>query len=143
MPRKAPAQVRRDLHRTPYPPQGGRAVIPRLSGKALAGIARVERRLYEPGAAHAAWLGWRDLVHGPGPRIAYPDFTTHYPCCEPPWGGDHRQVLEDICRALPPGAARRLRAVLAPLDERFLARTLPDPYAAPRDPWWRRRLESP
>ncbi|NXY94588.1 hypothetical protein HYE82_09320 [Streptomyces sp. BR123] len=142
MPRKAPAQVRRDLQRIPRPPHGGRA-IPGISGTFLAGIGRVERRLYEPGATHAAWLGWRELAHGPGPRFVYPDFRMHYPCCEPPWGGDHRQVLEDIGRALPPGAARQLRAVLTPLDERFLARTLPDPYAAPGDPWWRRRLESP
>ncbi|HEV7933412.1 MAG TPA: hypothetical protein VGP70_14030 [Actinomadura sp.] len=35
---------------------------------------------------------------------------------------------------------RGLAAVVRPLDEVALARTLPDPFADPRLPWWCRRL---
>lgn len=53
------------------------------------------------------------------------------PCCDPFAGAGVRAVLEAACRALPPRAARELRTVLAPLDARFLARTLADPFARP------------
>lgn len=141
MPRRRPALVRLDQ---PDRSRAGhsRADIPGLSRGTLAAIARIERRTYEPGAAYDALEGWRALVHGRGPRVIYPDFSTHYPCCEPAWGGDHRRPLEEICHALPRRAARELRALLAPLDARFIARTLNDPYAPAGDPWWRRRLET-
>ncbi|MCJ1679356.1 hypothetical protein MTF65_18815 [Streptomyces sp. APSN-46.1] len=142
MPRKAPSQVRSDL---PRPPSrwDSRAVIPGISGKALADIARVERYRYAPGAAWHALRHWRRLVYERGPWVMYPSFVSDYPCCDPPWIGEHRQILEEFLAVLPRRARRELRAVLAPLDARFLARTLNDPYAAPGDPWWRRRLETP
>ncbi|MFD9413519.1 hypothetical protein ACFWC9_02150 [Streptomyces goshikiensis] len=142
MPRKAPSQVRRDLPRAPSR-WDSRAVIPGISGKSLAEIARLERHRYAPGAAQHALSHWRGVVHGPGPWVMYPRFFSDYPCCDPPWGGEHRRILEEFLAALPRRARRELSAVLAPLDARFLARTLRDPYAAPGDPWWRRRLESP
>lgn len=106
-------------------------------------IARVERHQYEPGAAHRALSAWRETVYGRGASwIIYPSWYDDCPCCQSPWGGDHRESLEAFCLAVPRRAARELRAVLAPLDARFLARTLNDPYAPPGDPWWRRRLET-
>lgn len=142
MPRKPVSRVRSDLLRSPRRGDD-RAVISGLSAKAVAEIARIERRDYAPGAAHRTLHGWRAMVYEPGPWVMYPRWSSEYPCCEPDWGGDHRETLEAICRGLSRRSARELRAVLAPLDERFLARTLNDPYASPRDPWWRRRLEYP
>ncbi|WP_407837709.1 hypothetical protein ACE1OC_17005 [Streptomyces sp. DSM 116496] len=141
MARKAPSQVRSDPpHRTPR--EGDRAVVPGVSARTLVEIARVERHRYEPGAAYRALSAWRGVVYGRGPSwIIYPSWDEDYPCCQPVWGGDHRGTLEAFCLSLPRRAVRELRAVLAPLDARFLARTLPDPYAPPGDPWWRRRLE--
>ncbi|MDD9378209.1 hypothetical protein M8Z33_16400 [Streptomyces sp. ZAF1911] len=141
MARKAPSQVRSDLPRR-TPREGDRAVVPGVSSRTLVEIARVERHQYEPGAAYRALSAWRATVYGRGPSwIIYPSWDDDYPCCRPVWGGDHRETLEVFCRSLSRRAVRELRAVLAPLDARFLARTLPDPYAPPGDPWWRRRLE--
>ncbi|MET9851828.1 hypothetical protein ABZY57_02570 [Streptomyces sp. NPDC006450] len=106
-------------------------------------IARVERHRYEQGAACHALLVWRAIVYRRGPSwIIYPSWYDNCPCWRPACSGDHRETLEVFCQALPRRAARELRAVLAPLDARFLARTLDDPYAPPGDPWWRRRLET-
>ena len=91
MPRKAPSQVRSDLPRPPSP-WDSRAVIPGISGKALADIARVERRRYAPGAAWHALRHWRGLVYQRGPWVMYPSFGGDHPCCDPPWTGEHRQV---------------------------------------------------
>ncbi|WP_328300292.1 hypothetical protein OG389_22640 [Streptomyces sp. NBC_00435] len=141
MARKAPSQVRSDLpHRSS--PEDDRAVVPGVSSRTLSEIARVERHRYEPGAAHRALSAWRAVVHQRGPWVIYPNWYGDHPCCEPAWGGDQRETLEAFCHVLTRRAARELRAVLAPLDARFLARTLNDPYAPPGDPWWRRRLET-
>ncbi|MCJ0870025.1 hypothetical protein [Streptomyces sp. AP-93] len=142
MARKAPSRVRSDLPRRTSR-QGDRAVVPGVSSRTLVEIARVERHRYEPGAAYRALSDWRATVYGRGPSwIIYPSWYDECPCCQTAWGGDHRETLEVFCQALPRRAARELRAVLAPLDARFLARTLNDPYAPPGDPWWRRRLET-
>ncbi|MEU0559556.1 hypothetical protein [Dactylosporangium sp. NPDC006015] len=57
-----------------------------------------------------------------------------------------RDILEAALHALPRDAARELRRLVAALDEEFLRKTLPDPWAAARGPrharaWWRQRLE--
>ncbi|MBT2482956.1 hypothetical protein [Streptomyces sp. ISL-94] len=139
MPRKPPAQVRADLPREPRSWES-RAVIPGLSGKTLAGIARLERRSRGlwPGATHRAFTHWHWTVHRRGPRVIYP---VDDQCCDL-WTGC-RGTLERVRLTLPRAAGRELLAVLAPLDEKFLARTLNDPYAPPGDPWWRRRLDTP
>lgn len=141
MARKAPSRVRSDLPRRTSR-EDARAVVPGVSSRTLVEIARVERHRYEPGTAHGALSAWRATVYGRGPSwILYPSWDEDHPCCQPVWGGDHRETLEVFCLSMPRRAVRELRAVLAPLDARFLARTLPDPYAPPGDPWWRRRLE--
>ncbi|MFZ3472241.1 hypothetical protein ACODT4_24780 [Streptomyces sp. 2.9] len=139
MARKAPSQVRSDLPRRPSP-RDSRAVVPGVSSRTLAEIARIERHRYEPGAAHGALSAWRALVYRRGPWVIYPNWNEDFPCCEPVWGND-REALEVFCHLLSRRAARELRAVLGPLDARFMDRTLNDPYAPPGDPWWRRRLE--
>lgn len=137
-------QVRRDLpprrHAHAHPRPGtGAAPVPGLSGRTHAAIARVERRRSWPGLLSEAWRRWHAMAHRPGrwPLYAVDDVCE---CCDPYAGAHVRAVLEDMCRALPRRPAAELRAALAPLDARFLARTLNDPFAAPGDPWWARRL---
>ncbi|MBT2482257.1 hypothetical protein [Streptomyces sp. ISL-94] len=142
MPRRSPAQVRQNLPSRVRPGHGPRAPrIPGLSGPALAAIARIERRPSWPGPVSEAWRRWRALAHQPGPWVMYAA-DEHCVCCDPFAGADVRAVLEAACAALPRRPAAELRALLAPLDARFLARTLNDPFAAPGDPWWSRRLTS-
>ncbi|MFD9305924.1 hypothetical protein ACFWCB_25270 [Streptomyces sp. NPDC060048] len=140
MARKAPSQVRSDLPRR-VPGRAARAVVPGVSSRTLAEIARIERHRTELGSAHRALTGLRAMVYQRGPWVIYPSWYRDCPCCAPDWGDD-REILEAFCHLLTRRAARELRAVLAPLDARFLARTLADPYAPARDPWWRRRLET-
>ncbi|MFF1558982.1 hypothetical protein [Streptomyces sp. NPDC058279] len=110
----------------------------------MADISRTERKPYWPGPTFEAWRRWRALAYKPGPWVMHAvldDGTCE--CCDPFRGVEVRSVLEAMCRVLPRRSARELRAVLTPLDERFLARTLNDPFASPQDPWWLRRLERP
>lgn len=141
MGRKAPSRVRSDLPRRSSRADD-RAVVPGVSSRTLAEITRIERDRYEPGAAHRALSAWRATVYQRGPWVIYPDWSRECPCCASPWDEDQRETLEVLCRVLTRRAARELRAVLAPLDARFLARTLNDPHAPPGDPWWRRRVET-
>ncbi|MFD5420876.1 hypothetical protein ACFWJT_22965 [Streptomyces sp. NPDC127069] len=140
MPRRNPTQVRRGLPPRSRPGDG-RQGVPGLSGRTLAGIARLERRPSWPGPLFEAWRRWRALAYKPGPWVMYAEDDC-CACCDPFAGADVREVLEAACLALPRRAARELRAVLAPLDARFLARTLPDPFVPPGDPWWTGRLDS-
>ncbi|MBT2445941.1 hypothetical protein J7F03_02325 [Streptomyces sp. ISL-43] len=140
MARKAPSQVRSDLPRRTSR-KVARAVVPGVSSRTLAEISRIEHRRSELGAAYRALSTWRAMVYRRGPWVIYPSWYRDCPCCEPD-GGDDREILEAFCHLLTRRAARELRAVLAPLDARFLARTLADPYAPAGDPWWRRRMET-
>ncbi|MFI2370514.1 hypothetical protein [Streptomyces sp. NPDC018833] len=84
------------------------------------------------------------MAYKPGPWVMYaaPE-GDGCECCDPFTGADVRAFLEELCASLSRSSAREFRTLLKPLDERFLARTLNDPFASPRDPWWRRRLEAP
>ncbi|MFE7709588.1 hypothetical protein ACFU6I_28205 [Streptomyces sp. NPDC057486] len=146
MPRRPPAAVRRGLrHR--HRPWESRAVVPGLSMRALTELAHAERERFWPGAAYEAFRHWRQLADIPGQGVLYPLRTG----VEGLVGqGDHwgpeawRGVLDVLLHALSPHCARELRAVLAPLDERFLRHTLNDPAAGSADtPWWLSRLKYP
>lgn len=114
-------------------------MVPGLSARTLTEIARIESRPSWPGPVFEAWRRWHALAHKPGPWVMYAADEC-CECCDPFAGASVRVVLEAACHALPPACARELRTLLAPLDARFLARTLPDPFAPPGDPWWERRL---
>lgn len=116
-------------------------VVPRVSSRTLAEIARVEQRRYWRGATYRALCHWRWTVYQRGPWIIYVADDDASGCCD--WVGYWRRTLEAVCLQLSPRARRELRAVIAPLDERFLARTLNDPFAARSDQWWQRRVGSP
>ena len=55
-------------------------------------------------------------------------------------GPDARDVLDDAAHMLPRRLARQLYHLIAPFDRAYAAKTLPDPFADPALPWWRRRL---
>ncbi|WIX76839.1 hypothetical protein QRX50_36240 [Amycolatopsis carbonis] len=83
---------------------------------------------------------YRRFLRQPGrwSYVPWPDC----PCCDPV---DARDELEAAVRALPHDARADLRRVLAPLDDEFRRRTLPDPKASSISPWhaaawWRQRL---
>ncbi|MFG2994104.1 hypothetical protein ACGFZK_33225 [Streptomyces sp. NPDC048257] len=137
MPRKAPSQVRIGLP-TPTPRPHERGVVPRVSSGTLAAIARIEHRRFSRGDTYRSLRHWHRTVYQRGPWIIYPARDDDLSCCD--WVGFCRGSLETVCLLLPPRARRELRAVITPLDERFLARTLHDPYAARDLPWWLQRL---
>ncbi|MFJ7587171.1 hypothetical protein ACIQZO_07195 [Streptomyces sp. NPDC097617] len=115
-----------------------RGVVPGVSAATLAAIARVEHRRFQRGDTYRSLRHWHRTAYLRGPWIIYPAPDDDLGCCD--WVGFCRGTLETVCLLLPPRARRELRAVITPLDDRFLARTLGDPYAAPDDPWWQRRL---
>ncbi|RKN34961.1 hypothetical protein D7294_31300 [Streptomyces hoynatensis] len=138
--------MRRRLRRRRRPGES-RAVVPGLSARTLAAIAAAERERLWPGAAHEAWRRWHRLVHAPGHGVLYP-YAVGVGLWPVPigdwWYPDEcRAALETIRRAVPRRCAAELGALLAPLDERYLRRTLPDPAAPADEPWWRRRLLRP
>lgn len=55
-------------------------------------------------------------------------------------GPDARDELQRALNALPQRSARQLHNRLVAADRAFAAKTLPDPFADPQLPWWRRRL---
>ncbi|WP_460431606.1 hypothetical protein [Amycolatopsis echigonensis] len=64
------------------------------------------------------------------------------PCSDPV---EARDDLEAALRALPRRARAELRRIIAPLDDDFRRRTLPDPAASSlsrwhASAWWRQRL---
>jgi hypothetical protein len=94
-------------------------------------LEHADTRFY-PGHIASTFLEWRRQVHGPRRNLLNGGRTCG--CCDPP----DRSVLDDALRRLPKRQSRELRRLIAPLDERYLQRTLPDPHAPP-GPWWLRR----
>lgn len=147
MPRRRPSQVRLDLPR-PLRQWERRAVVSGLSSRILAEIDRVERERLWIGAAHEALEHWQKICRRPGRGVMHTRATQYDNWYDHETGEDIgpercRDVLETLVHALSPRAARDLRALIAPLDERFLRRTLNDPFAPPDAPWWMRRIKRP
>lgn len=137
MPRKPPTRVRAQQRRT-GPRSTARPVpqIPRASGALQAAIARLEHddERLSRGAVASAFQTWHRANSGPARRAR--DYALHADCefCNPPG----REVLELAIGLLPRRRARELRLLVAPLDERYLQRTVPLP-SKPPGPWWTRR----
>jgi hypothetical protein len=136
MPRKPPARVRAAAHprrRTALPSGRANGGIRGASSALQGAIARFEHddpRL-QPGDVAAAFRVWHRIVSGPARRAR--DHALHADCewCNPP----SRDVLELALHRLPRRAARELRELVEPLDERFLRLTIPLP-SKPPGPWW-------
>ncbi|MFC5117817.1 hypothetical protein ACFPN7_28105 [Amycolatopsis halotolerans] len=134
MPRRRPGAVRADR------PEPRDTPIPGISRRAQAAIefAAAHRGA---GSVSQALDRYRSFLRQPGRWLYVP--WTDCPCCDPV---DARDELEAVLRALPPGARAELRRVVAPLDEEFRRRTLPDPTASSLSSWhaagwWRQRLQ--
>nr|BFE99735.1 hypothetical protein GCM10020241_14110 [Streptoalloteichus tenebrarius] len=89
-------------------------------------IAELERPRFWPGAIAEALDGWTRFVHGPT-RALLDHAPEVCPCPGCQWDDPAvlREALRDPLLALPRGAARELRALLRPLDEISLARSVP------------------
>jgi hypothetical protein len=129
MPRKRPSRVR---HGRPRP----RSAIPaRLSRGITAELDRSGRPEVSPERVADALDRWARLCRLPRREQGNPnDDRTAF------IGPDARDDLQRALEALSPERARELRSRIRKLDRAFAAKTLPDPFADPRLPWWRRRL---
>jgi hypothetical protein len=130
MPRRRPAQLRarRPISRWPRP---AIRQVSGVSAPTLRAIAELERTRLRPGAIAEALNGWARFVHGPArARDNYAPEGCSCPGCQ--WEDPvvHREALCMALYALPTKAARELRALLRPLDERYLARSIPDSSTA-------------
>jgi hypothetical protein len=96
--------------------------------KAVAGLER-------DGLGSIARALWSWALEGKGRLVRYPCCCDEDPC-------QARWVLENAMRTLPRMLARELRELVDPLDDRYRAVTVPDPFAAPDAPWWARRMRS-
>ncbi|MGW7534434.1 hypothetical protein [Amycolatopsis sp. NPDC054798] len=114
--------------------------IPGVSRRTQLAIEAAETRQLWPESFSRAFDRYRRFLRQPGRWLYLP--WPDCPCCDPV---DARDELEATLRTLPRGARAELRRVLAPLDDEFRRRTLPDPTASSISPWhaaawWRQRL---
>jgi len=139
MPRRPPARVRasnRRLPRSPFPRRHPRIPCGSSTLHAAIRLLELHDRDLGPGDVASALDRWRRIANRPTPNPLGYGFAAQcgiWGCCPP-----SREALDIAIRRLPPRPARELRRLVAPLDERFLDRTYPDPTAPP-GPWWTRR----
>ncbi|MFK0280701.1 hypothetical protein ACIQVL_09550 [Streptomyces sp. NPDC090499] len=148
MPRRRPGALRAErLFRAGWalPPER----IHGLSARTSTAVDRVERLsgdyYVHPGATDRALRRYRAFLQPPGRRPRYPqDAECSCRGCSFDDVRHARDVLAQVLRQLPPRPRAQLERQVRTLDARYLARTLPDPFAADRqwrsDLWWRRRL---
>jgi len=113
--------------------------IPGVPKSVVYAIIRWERSNLWPGAVANAFDTYRRFVNRPQ-RTVY-GTPGCCPCCIDYYGlsDDPRLILQEALDHLPRGKGRRFRRLVAELDDRYLSRSLPDPWAPPEWPWWRRR----
>ncbi|TKT11161.1 hypothetical protein [Streptomyces galbus] len=149
MPRRRPGALRAHRSRHPVPRTRTAPPPPRIPGLSTAttlAVHRVEATypdfLLFPGATSTALLRYRAFLV-PGRRPLYPRTAVCPSCpgCALDDVREARDTLAEVLRRLPPRPAGELASVLAALDGRYAARTLPDPRA-PRSSaaWWHGRL---
>lgn len=114
--------------------------IPGISRRTLSTIHRIEAQHLGRGAVAKALHQYERFLRQSGRYLYLP--WDECPCCDPT---DARDILEEALRRLPPAARAGLGRIVAPLDEEFLRRTLPDPRAASVSSWhaaawWRQRI---
>ncbi|MFD7656243.1 hypothetical protein ACFV4N_19915 [Actinosynnema sp. NPDC059797] len=120
----------------------------RQSATPIPGVNRRTQLAIEALAARRLWSGdvsgalerYRRFLRQPGRRLHVP-----WPDCPSSDPVEARDELEAVLRVLPRGARAELRRVIAPLDDEFERRTLPDPKAGSLSSWhaaawWRQRL---
>ncbi|MFF2013233.1 hypothetical protein ACFVWY_29770 [Streptomyces sp. NPDC058195] len=134
MPRRSPGEIRTEQSRR----RGARnrQVIPGLSTATNRQIAQFEAQHgLPPGHVAHAFQAWALALH------SWPDHGPGHGRGTTLWRDAHaRTLLQGAASAMNRKARRQLLGAVAPLDDRFLTRTLPDPFSPPADPWWKRRL---
>ncbi len=136
MPRRSPGEIRAQL---PYRVKRGdrRAVIRGLPSSANRQIAQFERKSgLRPGEVIHAFRAWDEASRTTGPRAehSYGYGTTG-------WGDMHaRTLLEAVLNNLTHKGRSEMARIIDPLDRRFLAGTVNDPFASAYLPWWKRRI---
>jgi hypothetical protein len=97
----------------------------------LRAIAELEQTRLRPGKIAEALDGWARFVHGPVRALDnYAPEACPCPGCQ--WDDPvvRREALRMALRTLPTKAARELHALIRPLDELYLARSIPEPDTA-------------
>ncbi|WP_231905663.1 hypothetical protein [Streptomyces davaonensis] len=94
-----------------------------------------------PTVTGVALRRYRDFLSPPGNRTRYP-YGDDCGCrgCSLRDVRHARDVLDTVLRNLGPRDRAELARIVAVLDARYRARTLPDPLADPERRWWYRRL---
>ncbi|MGW0580590.1 hypothetical protein ACWD25_32640 [Streptomyces sp. NPDC002920] len=137
MPRSRPSRLRAARpvrrHRSSARREPG---LPRASSTLAAAVVLLEHRRLWPGAVAQALRQWSRHARRPGLALSG---GCGCPLCDPLSSTEERAVLELALRALPPRPARELRLLVQPLDELFLSRSSPDPFAPSDEGWWTRR----
>ncbi|MGH8916844.1 MAG: hypothetical protein ACRD0H_00615 [Actinomycetes bacterium] len=110
-----------------------------LSARVLAAIGQVDREYFWPRATERALLSYREFLTS-GRWPLYPQLED-CPCdgCSLDDVRVARDVIEEVLRRLPPRERAELRRLVSPMDRRYLALTLPDPFAR-NGLWWHQRL---
>lgn len=128
MPRRPPAQLR--VREPEYvQPASPHARVPRVSASALRAIAHYERVDLYPGGIAEALAAWSRFVHAP-----YRQLDRHTEHGDDYGPSDDPEVarirLGWALKRLPLKASRELYAQVRPLDELYLARSIPAPDVA-------------
>ncbi|MEU0561389.1 hypothetical protein [Dactylosporangium sp. NPDC006015] len=139
MPRRSASQIRMQssCRRRWYLVPASRVPLPTsLSTSTEHQIRDFERRhgLDSDQVARALlrWTGWA--------RCPRPDRWRYGWQFSPPFADD-RALLEALLAELRRPARRQLWPIVATLDARYRAVTVPDPFTPAYLPWWRRRTE--
>ena len=129
MSRRRPARLRAER------PAPRSTQITRIPQATLRALDRSADRHVSSQSVARALATWRTVVRRPASVLAAPhnDWVELI-------GPMAREELERALRTLSRRHAAPLRAEIAVLDEAFRARTVPDPWADPARPSWRRRL---
>lgn len=103
--------------------------VDRVSAATSRAIREFERARSDPGLVAQSLRTWSRFVHGPARAIvADLRYTDDWHDADDPFTA--RCMLRTALTAMPRKAARELRTLLEPLDERYLARSLPVPEHA-------------
>ncbi|MFF4437172.1 hypothetical protein [Streptomyces sp. NPDC001621] len=115
-----------------------------LSARTSLAVNRAEADVLHlrPGSVDRALRRCEGFLAAPGQSPLYPTeaYCASCPGCALDDVREAMSLLAQTLAALPPRPRSELARLLAPLRRRYLARTLPDPFADRTLPWWHRRL---
>jgi hypothetical protein len=128
MPRKRPARLRRAQETGPV------TSIPGVSWRVTRALDRLEEPEFGSREIAAAYHQWIMVCEQPRRTLSreHNDWSGLV-------GPLARDQLQRAIEALPGHLSRQLRAALAPWDQTYLNKTLPDPTRNPSMAWWWQR----